>query len=360
MPMRVNKWTPERLKQLVSLLQETRSIKAAAEAMGETEASVRSTIHQNKIEYQQWCLPPATARQPWPATPAAPVDSSKPLWQSYRPSGSFKAPEKGKPAKATREETETRIVVPDVHRPAHDKAAWDVFLGVLRDLKPQRGVIIGDFGDVESLSQHPRSRPDLARFAGEVYDMNIGLDEMQNASPSTDWVYIEGNHESRASRWEAAYPQLAEALSLPRALYIEAGEEYHRNSVQLRGMRWVPLRAQPFHLGPVMYLHGVYETKHHAMAHAENLGPEQGKRSSTYGHMHTFQAFRSPAGYEAQCCGFLGDRSLPQFSYRKGRPSPWVSGFLIEEVCGDHVTKTPVHVEGARALFGGKLYGRAA
>lgn len=278
-------------------------------------------------------------------------------WQRYRPAASFKESPPAKPGKASSLITETRIVVPDTHRPAHDRKAWSVLLSVIKEVKPKRGIIIGDFGDVESLSQHPRNRPDMNRYAGEVYDMNIGLDELQNASPSTPWDYIEGNHEVRASRWEAAFPNLAASLNLPKALYIEPGDDYHRNTVQLRGMRWVPLSKQPYHLGPVMYLHGVYESKHHAMAHAENLGPEQGVRSATYGHVHTFQQFRTPAGYEAHCCGFLGDRSLPQFSYRKGRPSPWVCGFLIEEVCGDHVTKTQVHIENGRALFSGKVYG---
>lgn len=350
---RVTVWTEERIAQVTAVLRECGGdLTVASERLGVERPRLKTLCHDKGIDYRAMrSLPPLSVAQ---------AEQGAAPWQGYRPRPGYKEPEKSKPAKPAPQKVETRIVIPDVHRPAHDRKAWSVMLGVLREVKPDRAILIGDYLDMLSLSQHPKSRPDLVKLAEELHDGNLGLDELQDASPSSTWDYLEGNHEVRATRYEAAFGSLDGMLSIPVGLFMQPRDAYRRSSVELRGMNWIPLRQQPIVLGPVAYLHGISESKHHAMIHAEQLGPQCGARYVTYGHLHVFQTFRSNAGYEAQCCGFLGDATRPEFSYTKGRPLPWVCGFLIQEIVGDLVTTTPVRIVNGRALFSGRIVQSAA
>jgi hypothetical protein len=243
---------------------------------------------------------------------------------------------------------ERRIAIPDVHRPAHHEAAWKLLLEVAKDFRPHEAILMGDYLDLESLSQHPKKRPDTIKLKDELGDGNKGLDELDRALPrKTKRRFLQGNHCVRSERFEAEFGQLDGMLSIPAGLGLKK-----------RGWQWVSLRQQNrFVLGPVAYLHGISESKHHAMLHAEQFAPRIGVRHVTYGHMHTLQSAQSNAGYSARCCGFLGDERNIAFSYTKGRPTAWVVGFVLQEICGANVVETEVRIVNGRAVFNGRLYG---
>jgi predicted phosphodiesterase len=198
-----------------------------------------------------------------------------------------------------------------------------------------------------SLSHHPRRQPDVIKFAEEVAAGNRALDELGDALPSgCRQTYLEGNHEGWSRSFEAENGALESVLAIDKHLRLAE-----------RGIDWVSLRRQDdFSLGPVAYLHGISESRHHSQTHADDFAPRVGKRHVVYGHMHTFQAATSKAGYSARCCGFLGDERNSAFGYKKGRPAPWVQGFLIQEVRGSCVTDTEVRITNGRAVFRGKVY----
>lgn len=208
---------------------------------------------------------------------------------------------------------------------------------------------MGDFLDCLSLSMHPKTKPDVVKFAEEIHAGNAALDQLQESLPDGCSVfYLGGNHdESRASRFEAENGNLENILSVKKHLRIDE-----------RGIHWVTLRQQDdWSLGPVAYLHGISESKHSAMVHAEQFGPRIGKKHVVFAHVHGDQRHTSHAGYTAQCSGFLGDEKDAAFSYMKGRPAPWTLGFLVQHVYGDCVTDTFVRIRNGQAAFGGKVYG---
>lgn len=276
-------------------------------------------------------------------------------WQGYRPKRATVKPSPPPKAGASRAESTVTVVIADAHVPHHDPQAWGCALGLIRDLKPTRVVINGDFLDLESLSQHPKSRPDLAKLAEEFYAGNLALDSLQHAAGSADVVYLEGNHCARARRWEAAFGQLDGLLKVPVGLYIEPREEYRKSTADLRGIRWVPLHLQPFTIGAVSYLHGVFENIHHAHAHAVHLGPRCSTKHLITAHTHALQVACSPSGHTAWACPWLGDPSSPAFSYTKGRPRPWSHGVLVVEEAGESVTVSPVAIVNGRAVYGGRV-----
>jgi hypothetical protein len=250
------------------------------------------------------------------------------------------------PGLAVNGRPERRLIIPDAHIPAHDKRAWQIMLAVCRDYRPDRTIIMGDMLDCASLSHHPKKTPDIIRFRDEMAAGNAALDELQSAG-SGETLYLEGNHCAWRRSFEAEYPNLADVLSIEKALRLDE-----------RGIRWVTLHEQnDFKIGPIAYCHGISEAKHHGMVHAEQFAPSIGARYVTYAHMHVYQHFRSNAGYEATCCGFLGEKRNVAFNYTKGRPVPWSLGFLVQDVLGEKVTQTFVDCANGTAILGGTAYG---
>lgn len=329
-------------------------VNAAARELGETRSALSTML---SVHFPGWRdeLPRWTA----PASAGVAV-SDAPAWQGYRPMAGWTPPQPSRVARARTEEVTRTVVLADVHAPCHDRAAWACALGVIRELAPQRVVINGDFLDLESLSRHPKARPDLTRLSGEWYAGNVMLDELQDAAGSAEVVYLEGNHESRASRYCLEFGPLDGVLDVAQSLYITPRGEYHREAVKLRGVRWVPLRLQPFDLEGVGYLHGVFECMHHAAAHANGLGPRSGLRTLVTAHMHAWQSFTSNAGYSAFACPWLGDSSQPVFAYTKGRPRPWSQGLLHIEQAGPSTSVSLIPIEHGRALALGHVVAAAA
>lgn len=277
----------------------------------------------------------------------------EPLRVAWPPEG-YK-PESVKPAKPVKAEVLRIAVIPDKHVPSHDRRACAVARGVIKEFKPHRVQIIGDYEDMESLTHFPKRKPDITRLSEEHYAANVELDADQNAAPNAIWEYLQGNHEAWAEKYAAIYGHLDGMLSVPQALYIEPRGDYHREKADLRGMAWVPLSKQPIVHAGIGFLHGVYENQYHAAFHAEKLGPSTGSRTLIAGHTHDFQHHTSAAGYQAFHCGFLGDPASIAFAYTKGKPRPWKHGVLLIEVSDPLVTVTQVPIINGRALIAGSV-----
>lgn len=253
--------------------------------------------------------------------------------------------------------TETRVVWPDTHVQAEHKKAVETALAITRDVRPDRVIVMGDFLDTYSLTHHPRRSPAVVRFEDEIDSGNGLLDRICKAAPNARKHYLQGNHEGWAASYEAENPNLEGTLDIPKRLRLRE-----------RGIEWVPLFKQNpfpdpshhFRLGPVAYCHGVYEGAQAARQHATFYGPRVGAKHVVFGHTHGMDSYTSPAGYAARSCGFLGDERNIAFSYVKGRPTPAVPGFLIEEICGNAVTDTEVRIDYAtgRAVFARRAYPR--
>ena len=340
------RWTAENLDQAEALIGQV-GREEAARRIGVTANALKAAFYDNGRE-----LPGGPS---WHKVPAAPESKAPTPWQSYQPRPGWKAPEKAKPALVKKAEAVRHLFLTDAHDPYTSRPAWSCALGIARDWKPHKLIVGGDFMDMESLSRHPKSKPDLSRLSSEYHSANVRLDELQEAAGAEVAYYLEGNHEARAYRFACEFGQLDGILSVPKSLYLEPGDDYHRAGGKLRGMSWVPLSMQPFSVDGIGYLHGVFETKHHAASHAEALGPSKMVRHLVYGHMHGLQSFTSAAGYAAHCGGWLGDDTAAVFrSYVKGKPKPWCHAVLLVEVLGEAVTVIPVPIVNGRALVWGR------
>lgn len=344
------RWSPERVEVAKQWIRSLGSVKAAAEKLGTTDAALRGMLRVFGVKAGD--LLPIVP----PAPPSA-KDEPVPAWQRYKPRLGWQEPVRSKPAKGQAAKTVRTLVFADAHHPYVSEPAWNCLLGIIRDVKPDRVVNLGDFMDMESLSRHPKSKPDLVRLSSEYYAANVALDEVQNAAPGAEHYYIEGNHEGRAGKFTNEFGTLDGMLSVAQSLFLEPNpDHYHRRSSDnIRGMKWIPLSMQPFGIDGVGYLHGLSETKHHAAYTAETEGPARGHRLLMYGHMHAAQSYTSSAGFQARSCPWLGNATAPVFrAYVKGRSRPWSHGVELIESCDGAVSVTSIPIVNGRALVGGK------
>jgi hypothetical protein len=346
-------WPPSRKDEVEAILRDSHTRNEAANRLKVSAASLDHACRVFGFKGQRLLLGQQSVAAPYNAP--VPVAPGVAPWQGYKPKpGASALRNPATPVKTQQHQSTTTVVIADTHVPYHDTLAWSCALGLIKSIKPDRVVINGDFLDLESLSRHPKSSPDLAKLAAEFYAGNLALDELQAAAGKAEVVLLEGNHEARAHRFEAEFGQLDGVLSVPVGLYIEPREAYRKDTTNLRGIRWIPLRMQPFPIGLVSYLHGVYENIHHAYQHAVHLGPRCSTRYLVSAHMHALQVCSSASGHTAVACPWLGDLSAQVFTYTKGRPRPWSHGLLVIEESDPSVSITPVEIRGGRAVYGGR------
>jgi hypothetical protein len=121
---------------------------------------------------------------------------------------------------APKQDAELVVFFGDHHAPHHDAGLHAAACEWLRKNKPGRGVICGDLLDYDTLSRH-RHNPRWSRTAQECVDAAYGvLRGYVQASPSTRWQLLSGNHEDRMRN--AAIDQLLGVHGLTQA--VEPGE----------------------------------------------------------------------------------------------------------------------------------------
>ena len=93
------------------------------------------------------------------------------------------------------------FVIPDVHVPYHDKKAWGLTLEVIKDLKPDVVVSIGDFADFYAVSSFDKDPSRRLNLKWEVDCINKELDRLCQVAKNSQVVFLEGNHEDRLRRY---------------------------------------------------------------------------------------------------------------------------------------------------------------
>lgn len=234
-------------------------------------------------------------------------------------------------------------VTPDLHTPEKDKRAWRTHLRIVKDFRPDIHVIIGDWGEFESVSQHPANKikkPDLGS------DYLIGqrdLDALEAVLPKDcERYFLEGNHEYRVTRWITN-----------RSKELNGGVKTVREGLELdrRGWKWVPYgRLLP--IGKCNFAHGLYNNKYHSEKHVSAFGD-----TVIYGDSHTFQAYTMTHGRKPHLGMSIGCLRKLDADWLNGRPNQWVHGMGVVYVFPDgNFIPYFIPIIDGRSVFNGKAY----
>jgi metallophosphoesterase superfamily enzyme len=239
------------------------------------------------------------------------------------------------------------IILPDVHLTDVLPKDYLPVREFIKDFKPNKIILLGDFMDIASLSAWDMDKKRLMegrRINKELTIANKELDFLQSNVKDKDKgvIYIEGNHEDRVTRYIDSHPEMEGMIELPDKLDLKK-----------RGVEWIKLNKL-FKLGDMYFTHGMYTNQYSAAKHLQKLGC-----NVTYGHQHGTQTFMQNMAMQkphmAYALGTLGDKAP---DYMKGKPGNWINQFAVFywDTTTGHFNLYPVNVIGSGFFWNGKKY----
>jgi len=241
---------------------------------------------------------------------------------------------------------EPLVIVPDVHRPYHDRRAWNIFLRAAKALKPKHLVIIGDFADFYSVSAHSKDPRRAGKLDEELADVNVGLDEL-DALGAKNKIFVEGNHEDRLRRYiEDKAPELIANVSVPELFNLKE-----------RGWKYVPYKYDTA-IGHINFTHDVGVAGRNAVFRCLDTY----HKSVVTGHTHRlgYIVEGNAAGEQKISAqfGWLGDAEQVDYMHRVNVKKNWALGFGVGyvEPRSGLVYLTPVPIVNYTCVVNGELY----
>ncbi len=212
-------------------------------------------------------------------------------------------------------------------------------------------ILIGDFLDFDCISSHNQNNLRAVEgkrlfadyeHAGAILDRHQKIIRANNKN--AEFVYIEGNHEARMTRYIDANPALEGMVEVPTAL--ELGR---------RKFKWVPYwtKGTVFKVGKATFIHGRYTNDAHAKKHVARYGC-----NIFYGHLHDIQTYSAEMMGEGNTLvgQSLGCLCLPQ-KYMQGAPDKWQQAITIFEFFPDGTfTYSVIRIIKHRFIYAGKVY----
>lgn len=256
--------------------------------------------------------------------------------------------EPGLPPTETRHPSElTRILfVPDTHRPFHDRVAWAVMLAAARGFQPHEIVVLGDFVDCYSISDHDKDPSRCERLADEVADAKRGLRELRALGAERHY-YTAGNHEFRIERLIGRMPALhgLSGISLREMLSLEAD-----------GWHLTPYR-QYLKLGKLYITHdtgdaGLYAHVRAGAVFEHNVVIGHTHRMATY-----FWGNATNETHIAAMFGWLGSVPAASYEHEIRKRKNWQHGFGVGYREADGTTHLQaVPIINGRCVLNGTTY----
>jgi len=235
------------------------------------------------------------------------------------------------------------VILPDVHLDDRGYSkAYGVAKKFIKDFKPDKIILLGDFMNCSALSHWDKSK--RRKIEGKRYDDELKVADKEIKfleSYSKKVIWLEGNHEKWVQLYLDYNPELEGLLEIPIRLELKS-----------RGIKWIPYNK--IHKeGKLRMIHGAYANKYHANKHWKAYGC-----NLIYGHTHLPQEFchnaAIPKPMSVEGLGCLCD-FYP--SYLKGKQGNWINQFGILYVAknGEYNLYKPKIIRN-RFYWGGKTY----
>ena len=245
----------------------------------------------------------------------------------------------------------TALLIPDTHRPYHDRKAYNLMLKAAKDIGVDEIVILGDYADIYALNAHGGKNPTLpTTLIEEIEDVNSGLDELDKLFPKAKKIYIQGNHEYRFERYIFdKCPELFGVTEFRNLIKID----------QRINWKYIPYGPnQQYKVGGSYLI-----ARHEPLASSAKATASRALCSLVYGHIHRIEESHlvglKDDNHVCFSVGWLGDkRNDKVFSYVKGHHQ-WQLGFGLVYVREEtkYFYHNKVHImDDYTCVVNGKLY----
>lgn len=167
------------------------------------------------------------------------------------------------------------IVLSDIHIPYQDQNALNLALAYMDDYQPDVIVLNGDIADFYGVSSYSKTKKDALNYQEELDEVSRWLIDLVDRFSDSDIYYVEGNHETRASR--------TMGNRAPEFLPLRDLKVNKLLGLEGLGIKWIP-ESQELKIGGLMFIHGHKARRHAgttARAHFEDYGC-----SVIVGHVH--------------------------------------------------------------------------
>lgn len=244
------------------------------------------------------------------------------------------------------------LILPDVHRPFHNKTLWSKVINLISDMGGTLyGInLSGDYLDLYTLGSYNAESLGLLQGIDLEYEYLDGLKGIKEieaaAGKNIKKQFLFGNHEDRYFREmnKKDNAKYGGALKNP----IEALELHDRGwDVKTN---W---KDDYFTLGEHLdIIHGVYTNIHCAKKHLDMTG-----HSCMFGHSHRIQSFNS-GNRAAYNIGTLADISNKAFNYMpRFQKNVWANGFAIVNIDDNgNFFAEQINVWDNKFIANGKIY----
>jgi hypothetical protein len=234
-------------------------------------------------------------------------------------------PNRGSKLKYRRNANKLLIGLWDAHLDPDEEPsrAYKVCKRFILSMDPDYLYLVGDFGNMSSMSHHDKRRPLLLenkRYKRDVEQMGEEIEDLKLLAPNAEMEFFEGNHEFWTRKFIEENPSMEGELDLRSDLKLDE-----------RGIGWVPLNETK-QVGEMFYAHGWKHTMYYAKATLAEFGS-----NIIVGHAHRPQTWitrkGSPIHSKPIMCMGVGIlcHLNPPYIKKRVQDSKWVQGFGMVE-----------------------------
>ena len=243
------------------------------------------------------------------------------------------------------------VVFPDIHFPKEDEKAFSCALNVIKEVKPNAFLCLGDFVEGESVSHwkwKKRKRPPLEYQLPDIWEevnyVNSGLDRIDKVLKDVKCkkkIMAQGNHELWFDNFVEENPFMSHLSSYKAFKIKERGYEWHKYGKVFKL------------LGSKLYVYhgGHYSGVHHARTHALQMGC-----NIIYGHTHDSQKSTVQHIDGAHMAYSMGCLSKMEKDFLKGRPTNWSHNVgIIDIFTNNNFNIVVLDIVDGVTTYGGKI-----
>lgn len=215
------------------------------------------------------------------------------------------------------------LLMPDLHAPYHSEVAYSCFLGVVAGWGPDTLVNVGDFGDCNAISAHPKDPRKTMPFVEELKGIRAArarLDKACKAGGVKRKIILQGNHDTRIDRYiNEKAPEMAGMVDWTDS----AAYDLQRN-------RWevVPYK-ESLQIGHLRMTHDVGR----AGVNAARQSLLDVGESIAFGHTHrgqvVYQGTVTGRKLVGATIGWLGDPEAIDYRHRDSIRRDSIHGFAV-------------------------------